>query len=91
MSHSASEAPRKRRGPVRVRKFEHWHHWPTDSFPAKYSDLRSSRLEYSTNPELEDQSILEWGVNQSYSTKEPRAKVDVVFGRGTDLSKTMGG
>jgi hypothetical protein len=72
--------------PVHLKKKKYWKQWPTDQFPPRYSELVST-LDQSNYPELEDEPLLEWGLKHNKAEKEPKAVVDVVYGKGTDLSK----
>jgi len=67
-----------------------WRHWPTGSIPRDYTLAHAdTALEDPKNPELEDRSILAWGLAQSELGQNHSATVDVLSGREVDLSKKL--
>lgn len=61
------------------RWYEDWPESPLPPLPASFDS--------SAHPELEDRSVLAWGVVQCEKYEGIRATIDVLYGVGTDLSK----
>jgi hypothetical protein len=68
----------------RIRRKLDWRHWPTNT-THDYGLIEPLR-EDSHHPELEDQSLLAWGLAQSNLSKDHSATVDVLYGFGDQLS-----
>jgi hypothetical protein len=71
-----------------IRRKLEWRHWPTRSIPHDYGLAHTkSILEEPKEPELEDQSLVAWGLAQSELGQNHSATVDVLSARGVDPSK----
>lgn len=67
-----------------------WRQWPTGSIPHDYIPAHADTvIESSKHPELEDQSLLAWGLAQSELGQNHSATVDVLSGRGLDLGRKL--
>jgi hypothetical protein len=73
--------------PTRAKR--NWRHWPPGGIIPDYSDIEASLSDLGspTHPELEDQVLLKWGLEQSKLDEEPSATVDVLQGYGQDLGR----
>jgi hypothetical protein len=73
--------------PTRAKRL--WKYWPAEGVVPDYSDIEASLSDLGspTHPELEDQVLLKWGLEQSILNEEPSATVDVLHGYGQDLSR----
>lgn len=61
-----------------------WQQWPKT--PYQQYDLDAESLKCN-HPDLEDGSLIAWGLRQSQDAKGEGVEVDVLYGDGTDLSK----
>jgi hypothetical protein len=73
-----------------VRKIS-WPYWPTapvEQWGVK--EYEDSPAEVLNRPDIEDENDITWGVAQSEApvAREPRARVHVLHGEGTNLRKT---
>ena len=74
----------------RIRRNLDWRHWPTRSIPHDYMLTHADTvLEDPKHPELEDQSLLAWGLAQNELGKNHSATVDILIGRDVDLGKKV--
>jgi hypothetical protein len=74
----------------RIRRKLDWRYWPTRSIPHDYTLAHTDTiLGDSKHPELEDQSLLAWGLAQSDLEQNHTATVDILSGRGVDLGKKL--
>lgn len=62
-----------------------WQQWPETTCPL--DDLDKQSLSCS-HPDLEDGFLIAWGLRQSELSTGDKVDVDVLYGSGTDLSKT---
>lgn len=62
-----------------------WQQWP--EFTCPLDDLDDHSLSCS-HPDLEDGSLIAWGLSQSALSTGDKVDIDVLYGSGTDLGKT---
>lgn len=78
-------------GPFRASRFlakrgRDWTQWPSDAtVPIEPRALPG--FEDPSHPEIEDQALLEWGMQQSMAIIEGRPDISVLHGFETDLGK----
>ncbi|KAF2872052.1 hypothetical protein BDV95DRAFT_571294 [Massariosphaeria phaeospora] len=68
-----------------VRRKQAGTRWPSNTHPHNSSPRDFLTGLSSTHPELEDQSLLAWGLEQSESIEGPRAQIDVLVSRGSNI------
>jgi hypothetical protein len=61
-----------------------WQQWPKVMHQHNTVDIDSLNC---SHPDLEDGSLIAWGLQQSQDSKGEGVDVDVLYGTGTDLSK----
>ncbi len=61
-----------------------WQLWP--KVACQHDDLDAESLSCS-HPDLEDGSLIAWGLRQSKDASGKGVQVDVLYGSGTDLRK----
>jgi hypothetical protein len=69
-----------------------WQYWPTA--PVEQSntgECQDPPADTLARPDIEDETDITWGLAQSeaHVVRGPRARVDVLYGEGTDLRKTI--
>jgi hypothetical protein len=61
-----------------------WRYWPNAPIPNDLPEAEAL-LAHSSHPELEDSSVLAWGLEQCARSKEHCARVDVLECEGKDV------
>lgn len=59
-----------------------WQQWPKMTYQQDMVDVELLNCSY---PDLEDGSLIAWGLQQSQDANGDGVEVDVLFGSGTDL------
>jgi hypothetical protein len=73
----------------RQRGVPDWRHWPHTASQLDASEYSKSLPGTQGCPDTEDEQIIAWGLAQSEVAVGPRAKIDVLYGEGTNLSKPL--
>lgn len=85
-AHPSSKAAYRRKD--RVDKNERtvdWTHWPDPK--CQYDEMDEQSL-LCSHPDLEDGSLIAWGLKLSEQATGDKVEIDVLYGTGTDLSKS---
>jgi hypothetical protein len=81
---SASSSTTKRSDRIGHRPVK-WQEWPKK---ARCHDTLDPVSLSCSHPDLEDGSLIAWGLQQSKKSKGAEVQVDLLYGSGNDLSMT---
>jgi len=64
-----------------------WYYWPDTSSQRKYTHDSAADSSTFSRPDIEDNSLIAWGLAQSQATDGAKTTIDVLCGEGVDLRK----
>ncbi|KAF2828409.1 hypothetical protein CC86DRAFT_465246 [Ophiobolus disseminans] len=68
----------------RRRKID-WQYWPDTNDQQKYLDASAAETYIRSRPDIEDESLIAWGLAQAKATDGAQTTIDVLYGEGVDL------